>query len=152
MKKTQLLPLISALSIFSLSSFASAENYDFAIPNALRPAAKQPHCAAEGETKDGCLFHSLQGDTHRVRLPVAKNTRWVLEPQTPDIFTVKVHDDEIKSDKTQFAVIDIIPNRPEDADITLVFDKLETSDAGKIKLIERRKVNVMKHSQRTWNE
>lgn len=152
MNKSRSLLLLSALSLFSLSSFAAEENYEFAIPNALRTSAKQPVCAADGETKDGCLFHSRQGDVNRVRLPVSTGTKWVLEPQTPAIYTVQPQSDEVKSANTRFAVIDVIPNKPEDADITLVFDKLETSGAGKVKLVERRKFNIMKHSEKTWNE
>ncbi len=152
MKNSRSLLLLSALSLISLSSFAAHEHYEFAVPNAMRPAAKQPLCAAEGETKDGCLFHSLQGDVNRVRLPVTDETRWILKPQTPDVFTAMIQDDEVKPDQARFEVIDIIPNRPEDADITLVFDKLETSKSGEKRIVESRKVNVMKHSEKTWNE
>lgn len=152
MKNSRSLLLLSVLSLVSLSSFAAHEHYEFAVPNAMRPAAKQPLCSAEGETKDGCLFHSLQGDVNRVRLPVTNETRWVLKPQTPAVFTAKFQDDTVKSDKTEFEVIDIIPNRPEDADITLVFDKVETLKSGDKRIVESRKVNIMKHSEKTWNE
>lgn len=152
MKTSRSLLFLSMTFLFGTSSYASDKSYDFAIPNALRPSAKQPVCSADGETKDGCVFHSRQGNVNRVRLPVTANTKWLLESQKPVIFTAKYQSNENNSEKSVFEVIDVTPNKPEDADITLVFNKIETVKGGKPKLIERRKINIMKHSEKTWNE
>lgn len=115
----------------------------------MRPGAKAPHCPAQGETPDGCTFHTLKDNANRARLPLAAGASWTARASEPALVTVRPAGEEAGADGARYQLFDIIPTQPEDADITVTFDKLTASP---VKVIERRRVNVMKHSHTSWHE
>lgn len=128
---------------------AHAAEPEFAIRNAMRPGATAPHCPARGETPDGCTFHTLQDGANRARLPLTGGASWTAHASDPALVTIRHGGEEAGADGVRYQLFDIAPTRPEDADITVTFDKLTAAPA---KVVERRRVTVMKHSHASWHE
>ncbi|QXI30016.1 hypothetical protein [Pseudomonas vanderleydeniana] len=146
--------MISKLSISLISALAcsyafanppgKAEDVAYAIENPLRPGAKAPYCETQTEAFDGCTFHSVAGDAYRAKLMVKQGETWVAS--TSDAATIKFQDaaaTEVVDGKT-YQVIKVEPSPAKNADVTVTFDKL-TGGAGALKVIERRRINVMIH-------
>lgn len=130
---------------------AVAAEPEFAIRNALRPGAKAPHCPEEGATPDGCIFHTLTNHVNRARLPLSSGTSWAVKSPDAALLTIRQAGEETAADGSRYQVIEIVPHAPEDADITITFDKLTSTD-GPLRVIERRRVTMMKHGEKSWNE
>lgn len=130
---------------------AAAATPEFAIRNAQRPGAAAAPCPDTGETPDGCTFHARTGVLNRARLPAAPGAVWIASTPDPSLVTIRAAASAADTRETGYQVIDIVPTRPEDADITITFDKLTGPDGAR-RLVERRRVSVMKHSEKTWHE
>lgn len=143
--------LLSIALLLAGLACAHAATPEFAIRNAQRPGGAAASCPAAGPTPDGCTFHTLAGDVNRVRLPVVPGHVWTVA--TPDAALVEIRQgvEDSGAAGDRFQVIEIVPTRPEDADIVLTFDRL-TVAPGPIKLVERRRVSMMKHSDKSWHE
>lgn len=141
--------LTAALLVGAGMPAASAAEPEFAIRNANRPGAKAPHCPAQGETPDGCTFHTLKDGQNRARLPLAAGVTWTAHASEAALVTIRQAGDETAADGVRYQLVDIIPVTPDDADITVTFDKLSGTPS---KITERRRVNVMKHSLTSWHE
>lgn len=140
-----------AIAATMLLGAAHAAEPAYDIRNALRPGAKAAHCPARGATPDGCIFHTLTGQVNRARLPLAPDASWAVHSPEAALLTIRQAGEETAADGSRYQVIEIVPHAPEDADITITFDKL-TSAGGPLRVIERRRVTMMKHGEKSWNE
>lgn len=143
-----MLKLLSISLLISASAAALAAP-EFAIRNAKRPGAKAMHCPAQGETPDGCTFHAQTNSVNRARLPLAPGARWSTQAQHPALVSIRQAGEETAADGARYQLIDIVAIEPEDADISVTFDRLTATP---VKVIERRRVSIMKHSEHSWNE
>lgn len=146
-----ILRTLSALFSLGLAAGTLAAEPEFAIRNALRPGTHAAHCPAHGATPDGCIFHAQTDSVNRARLPVGPGTQWVA--RTPDAALVRIGPggEDTAADGSRYQLIDIVAWRPEDADIVVTFDRLTVAPAP-LQVVERRRVGIMKHSIKSWNE
>lgn len=88
---------------------------------------------------------------NRARLPAVPGTQWVAS--TPDAALVRIAPagEDTQADGSRYQLIDIVAWRPEDADIVVTFDRLTVAPAP-LQVVERRRVGIMKHSIKSWNE
>lgn len=139
-------PLFSTPLIVSA---AAAESVEFAIPNAQRPGANAPACSRQDETLDGCTFHVRHDGSVEARLPLGGGERWVATTTNADLLEIRTTAGQ-NPDATQWQAIELVPTTQADADVVVTFDRLTGAENAQ-KVIERRRVNVMVHSDATWN-
>ena len=150
----KLLRLSLSLLVISAAGFSAplvinasaAESAEFAIPNAQRPGASAAACSREDETVDGCTFHVRHDGSVEARLPVTDGERWVAT--TPDSELLEIS--SANPATAQWHTIELVPRTEVDVDAVVTFDKLTGADNAP-KVVERRRVNVMVHSDATWN-
>ena len=116
----------------------------YAIPNPLRPGAKAAPCAKQGETPDGCTFHTKKDDVNRVRLPGSADATWTARASDGETIGIRKAADDTSADGALYQVFELVPGAAKDADIIVTFDKL-TGAPGALKVVERRRVSVMVH-------
>ncbi|MFK3775516.1 hypothetical protein [Pseudomonas sp. NPDC089406] len=134
------LPLALLATLTASSAFANPE---YAIENPLRPGAKAAHCSST-QTVDGCIFHSVAGDTYTARLPFAAGEHWVASSAEAG----EVAFEQLPASETEggqaYQLIKLLPNPAHNADASVTFDKL-TGQGDAQKVIERRRISVMIH-------
>lgn len=143
--------IMAALLATGTLAAAHAAEPEFAIRNALRPGAKAPHCPAAGDTPDGCTFHTMTDTVNRARLAVTPGTHWTARTPDAALISIRPAADETPAGGSRYQVIDIVPIQPDDADIVVTFDRL-TDGPAPVQVVERRRVNVMKHGVKSWSE
>lgn len=131
------------------AALARAPTYD--IRNALRPGAKAMHCPAMGETPDGCTFHTPTGGVNQMRLPVVPGSWWIVSSPDSDLLDIHEIGEQSEAKGVRVQVFDLAPRGTRDADLTVTFDRLIGARDG-FRVVERRRVNIMKHSVESWNE
>lgn len=136
------LPLLAALAC--APALANAEAVTYAIDNPLRPGAKAAHCTAQPETADGCTFHSVGGDSYSARLPVSEGQHWVARTADNTEVRFEAVAGTLQADGQSYQQIKLLPDPARNADASVTFDKL-TGKPGALKVIERRRINVMIH-------
>lgn len=143
--------LLLAFTCAAMSSMAHAHDHSasaapvsgtsaYAIPNPLRPGAKAPYCEAQAETADGCTFHSVAGAPYTARLTAGPGETWVATASDTTLVAVEPS----APGGQPFQQLKLVPNPADNADATVTFDKL-SGDPGTMKVVERRRINVMIH-------
>lgn len=136
--------LVAGCAGASAQGTPNSANPAYAIPNPLRPGAKATPCAKQGETPDGCTFHTKKDDVNRVRLPGSPDATWTARASEGEMVAIRKATDDAAADGARYQVFELVPGATKDADIVVTFDKL-TGAPGALKVVERRRVSVMVH-------